>query len=246
MRRIRNRVQTTTGTGGGGGDVVGNVQWGTNFGNTNSPIRVATSMPSMEIQYDGITAKVSTALTDMSLTELVAGTSKVAIDTGTVTRDYSFGSNSVTQTAVGGRSDWAAIANASGANNGTNATIAGNALEARGGRLNLAYADIPDFTTFGFTVVSAHLDFYTSQAGTTLGNGNLQHQYSVGGAITTLATFTGNVTNNPATYDITSAITSQATLDALTAYVPVSYAIANLSSSTCDAVVLRMEVTHAL
>lgn len=246
MSRIRNRIQNTSGTGGGGGDVIGDVVQGPRFGNDNPPVKVATALTSAKIQFDGITSKVAADLNELSLTGLVSGTSTVDVDTGTVTRNYSFGSDDVFQTNVSGREDWQNIANAEGNNNGSNATLTGNALEARGGRLNMDYENLADYTTFGFTVVSAHLDFYTTQSGTTLGNGDLGHRYNTGGAFTTLDTFTGNVTNNPVSYDITSAITSQLALNNLRAYVQTSYGIANFSVATCDAIVFRLVVTHDL
>jgi uncharacterized protein YidB (DUF937 family) len=244
-RRIRNSVPNVSG-GGGGTVIVPTVIWTPSDGDLFYS-ESAHSDTSMDITFPDLHESQSEHTEDSMLIDFPdLHESQSAFDIASFARNYDFGSNAVTQNAVSGDSDWSNISNAEQETDGTNATISGTLLGTAGGQLQLEYNDIGDYTTFGFTVVAAYLDFYTSQSGTLLGNGNLIHKYDVGGSLTTLDTFTGNVTNNPVTYDITSAITSQSTLNALSAYVEASYGAAtNLVSATCDAVHFRLEVTHA-
>lgn len=247
-RRIATRNPKVTGTGGGGGGATGTLAMGPNFGQSGDTHKTtAKQLPpalyELIFSNQGTVHAQQLAPNTFELIFSNQATTHTSLSAPTYQRNYDMGSNSVTQTGVTG-TGWTSITNAQGLHNGTNASFAGSATAAQAGTLNLAYADIPDWTTFGFTLVSANLDFYTTQAGTTLGNGGLAHKYSVGGGTITLATFTGNVTNAPATYDITSAITNQTTLNALTAYVSETTTIANLTTATCDAVEFRMVVTH--
>lgn len=166
---------------------------------------------------------------------------------GTYQRNYSLGADVATQTAVAGRSDWTNLTNAQGVNNSTNASITGNALGARSGRLDLAYPNIPDWTTFGFTFVSSSLNFYASQTGTVLNNATsgLTYQYNIGAGIVTLdGPFTGNVTHAPQTYNMTSIINTSAEVDALTVHVPITYQLGVTATGNVDAVILGLVVTH--
>lgn len=154
------------------------------------------------------------------------------------------GSNSVTQTAVGGRSDWANITNAQGKHDGSVAQIVSNTLAARGGRLDCGYADFVNKTPL--TITSVKLNFYVSQSGTLLNNGSMRLQYWNGSSIVTLETITGDVSSltTPRTFDLTSVINTWALLNSLIAYVEVSYGAALTQiTGQCDAVELEVIAT---
>lgn len=103
------------------------------------------------------------------------------------------GADTVVQAAVNGRSDWQDVANAAGDPDGVTATIAGNALGARAGDLQFGFADFSGKDDLDLDQI--RLVFHVAQAGTTLGNGDLQlrwrrtssHPWEV------LETITGNV-----------------------------------------------------
>ena len=151
------------------------------------------------------------------------------------------GGNAATQTAVGARSDWASIANATGSNNGTNATFAGDALGARSGRLDLAYANVTGKTDLTITLVQ--LLFYGSVAGTGLNNADVRLEYDLGGAVTTLETITGDATFSatPKTHDITAAVGGLwSNIDALNTHVRAESALGELWTANLDAVMVRV------
>lgn len=155
------------------------------------------------------------------------------------------GASAVSEEAVGGRTDWASDANATGDHNGSDATIAGNALGARNGRLVLDFADFPNKHLL--IIDSVKLHFYSNQAGTIANNGDLKHQWrrATGGAWTTLATHTGNVDfmTTPQTFDITASIGSWKDLEALQAGVEFNAAVAELQTAAVDAVEIEI-VAH--
>lgn len=155
------------------------------------------------------------------------------------------GSNAVTQSAIGGRSDWTNIANAQAKHDGSVAQIVSNTLGARGGRLDCAYADFVNKTVLAIT--SVKLNFYISQSGTLLNNGSMLLRYWNGSSIVTLETITGDVSNltTPRTFDVSAAINTWALLNSLIAYVEVSYPLAVTQiTGQCDAV--EVEVVAAL
>lgn len=152
----------------------------------------------------------------------------------------------VTEEAVGGRTDWANDANATGPVNGTTATIAGNALGARGGRLRLTYPASVNKTAL--TITKVELRFYATQSGTTLGNGTLQLGYRLGaGADVVLAKITGNIAalSPPQAFDITGVVAgSWATIDQIATWALFNAALLNTSSAALDAVVIYIEASR--
>lgn len=155
------------------------------------------------------------------------------------------GANAVAEEAVVGRTDWASDTNATGKHDEVVATIAGNALGARGGRLVLDYAAFVDKTVL--VIDSVKLHFYTAQAGTIAGNGDFKHQWrrTSTDAWTTLATFTGNQDSQttPATYDITASIEGWNALNSLQAGVSFESAVAEVQTASADAVEIEV-VAH--
>lgn len=152
----------------------------------------------------------------------------------------------VTEEAVGGRTDWANDANATGPANGTTATIAGNALGARGGRLRLTYPASANKTAL--TITKVELRYFVTQAGTTLGNGTLQLGYRLGaGADVVLAAITGNIAalSPPQAFDITGVVAgSWATIDQISTWALFNAALLNTSSAALDAVVIYIEASR--
>lgn len=129
------------------------------------------------------------------------------------------GGNAVAETAVGGRTDWASDANVisgtNGLHDGSVATFAGNALGARGGQLELSYADSVNKTELVISSVKLH--FYGRVFNTSLNNADVQLRWSKGGAFTTLETIAGDsdFRTTPKTHDITASIAGWADIDAL-------------------------------
>jgi hypothetical protein len=174
------------------------------------------------------------------------------------TLEHRRGGNAVAETAVAGRTDWTGDANAvsgtSGRRDGVLASIAGNALEARGGRLDLSYPDHPDRT--GFTISSVRLHFYVKQASTVLNNGDLRLAYGLDTDppdSTLLETITGDVDalTVPRTFDITAAVQASgssavqwAVLQGLRTSVRFESAAAEVQTADVDAV--EVEIDAAL
>lgn len=159
------------------------------------------------------------------------------------------GATGVTQGAVGGRMDWASTANAVGTENGTMATFAGSALGARGGFLTFSYAASTGKTDLTITLVQ--LLFYGRIFGTSLNNGDLRLQATLGGTYFLSETLTADndFRVTPRTYDITANIgASWATLATLDSRVHAGAALGATWSGEIDAVVLRVlaNVTDAL
>lgn len=160
---------------------------------------------------------------------------------------------SVVQTAVAGRSDWTTISNATLAPDSDNSlppttptncsNIAGSALSAIGGRLDLSYAATAGKTTL--TITKVELLFYVRQNGTVANNGNLVTQWSKGGAPITLQTITADVNNigTPIVYDITASATTWAEIDSIKTYVSFSVAQLNVTTANVDAVQRRVTAT---
>lgn len=151
------------------------------------------------------------------------------------------GGNAVTETAVGGRTDWTNDANATGRDNGTLASFAGSALGARGGQLEFDYANL---TGKGALTISAvRLHFYVRVAGTVLNNGDLRLGWlKSGGAFTELETITGDVDSltAPRTFDITASITGWADLDGLRTMVRAESSLGEVWTADADAVELEV------
>lgn len=157
--------------------------------------------------------------------------------------DGSYGANAVVETAVAGRTDWASDANATGPFNGTLATIAGNALGARGGQLEFDYVDFPNKDSL--TITSCVVDFHVRQAGTVGDNGDLRLKIDTGSGFVTVASFAGNVSNlvAPRTFDISGSISVFSDLNALRTAVSFESGVAELQTADVDAVVLRVTAT---
>lgn len=150
-----------------------------------------------------------------------------------------YGANAVAETAVSGRTDWTNDANALGKPDGAVASITGNVLAVRGGRLDLSYADFLA-NKGNMTITQVLLRFYIEVTGTTLNNGEVGLQWSKDGTINTLETITGNVNNliTPREFDITASITGWADIDALRSHVRVLCAIVETYTANLDAVEL--------
>lgn len=179
------------------------------------------------------------------------GTSFIPIKKGlrpidaTISLTHNSGATAVAQSAVGGRSDWAATGNAVGmASNASVATFAGNTLAARGGQLDLDYVDFANKQSL--TITKVELRFYVAQAGTVLGNGTLQLKWSKGGAQLLLEAITGNVDNlaAPRVHDITNQITSWNDLNALKSHVSTSTPGGNTHTASLNAVQVHIQATR--
>lgn len=154
------------------------------------------------------------------------------------------GANAVTETAVGGRTDWTADADAVGLHNGVQASMTGNALGARGGQLELSYPDALNKSEL--TITSATLHFYGNTTGTVLNNADVRLLYDVGAGFVLLETITGNAdfTVTPKSHDISAALDTWAKHDALRAAVFASAALGETWVARCDAVELELTATR--
>lgn len=154
------------------------------------------------------------------------------------------GGNSVTETAVGGRTDWINDANMPGLHNGAVASITGNATGARGGQLELSYAD--SVNKGDLTITSAKLHFYVSLTGSALNNADFRLKYDIGAGFVTLETITGNIDNmtTPRTYDLTGILTTWTQYDSLRAACYADAAIAELWTANVDAVEVEIVATR--
>lgn len=150
------------------------------------------------------------------------------------------GADAVAETAVGGRTDWASDASATGIHNGGNATFAGNLLGARGGQLELSYPNSVGKSEL--TITSGKLYFYGSVSGTLLNNADVQLKYDVGAGFVTLETITGDAdfSATPKVHDISAALNTWGKFDALRAAVSASSAAAETWSATLDAVEIEI------
>lgn len=163
-----------------------------------------------------------------------------ATDTALLQIDYDWSRTipaaSVAQVAAGGRSDWANPGNAAGPPNAVNATIAGNALAARGGRLNMTMQTVNGKDVL--TLTAATLTFHITQAGTVLDNGDVQVGYRDQSNVDrVLATFAGDVTT-PQTFDIFGMpdVDVPSDLGLIRPYVTFVSAALETQTATCDAV----------
>lgn len=141
-----------------------------------------------------------------------------------------------------GPDNWTNPNNANGLRDAAEASRTGS-IGGVEGNLRLTYPDpsggLPDFT-----ISLVELRYDTRQTGTALNNGGLHHEYRIGaaGGWTSLEIFTGNVDNNPKTYDITAAIGGSWTnINDLQVRVrAVLGATTSLVTCFCDAVELRI------
>lgn len=149
-----------------------------------------------------------------------------------------YGANAWVETPVGGRSDWTNEVNATGRANGGFATLTGDALAARGGRLDLDYANFVGKSQF--TIISVLLRFYAKMTGApALGlTTPISFQWSKSATINTVATRNVNFDSvaTPIEVDITASITGWADLDAIKTYVSASTALAETPVISLDAV----------
>lgn len=155
------------------------------------------------------------------------------------------GADTVTESAVGGRTDWASDSNASGVNNSTMATFAAAATGARGGRLDLAYANYLNKTEL--TITKVELRFYGRVFNTVLNDADVRLQYNIGAGDVTLETITGDADyrSTPKTHDITSAIGGDwSKLDAITTHCRANAALGETWQAELDAVVVHVEANR--
>lgn len=154
--------------------------------------------------------------------------------------------NAVVEEEVGARTDWANDANATGPVNGSVATITGNSLGSRGGRLVLSYP--ANVGKDALTITKVELKFHISQAGTSLGNGSLRIGYEInGGARIELAAFTADVDAlvTPQTFDITAAVGGVwSRIPTIKTYVEFDTAALNTSSASVDAVLVHIQANR--
>lgn len=155
------------------------------------------------------------------------------------------GASSVTEAAVGGRSDFDTPANAQGRQNGTLCTCAGNALAARSGRIDLSYADF--LNKQDLTIQTVRLHFYYAQVSTLAAAST--GGYNFGGADTQLfsnATLSQpDFLTTPQTFDITAAIAGNwANLNTVRTYVVANIGALALNDNVrVDAVELEVLAT---
>lgn len=157
--------------------------------------------------------------------------------------DGAYGSDVVTQEAVSGRTDWASISNAQGTNNGTVATIAGNAVAARNGRLRCDFANFTNKSSL--TIDSVVLSFYGQKGG--VGVGKFDGGYRIEGVTADIflwsisGTTASNFMTSPRVHDLTSARSwTWADLDAFDAFFQWSSAVAETGTAEADAVILTV------
>lgn len=154
------------------------------------------------------------------------------------------GGNAVTETAVGGRTDWATDANAISGTNGLHdaavATFAGNALGARGGQLELDYPN--HVNKSALTLTSVKLFFYGRVFSTVVNNADVQLRWEKGAGFTTLATITGDddFRTTPKQFDITGSIASWSDLDALRSAMRTNAALGETWQAEFDACELEI------
>lgn len=154
------------------------------------------------------------------------------------------GGNAVTEEAVNGRTDWVndanAISGALGKNDGSSATISGDLVESRSGRLRIDYPDLANKTPL--TITSVKLFFYVAHSGSA-GAVTIQWKLSSDAGWTNIDTLAGvNHLTSPYEADLTAARAwTWSDLDALQAGVQgLLSPPASGSSGTCDAVELEI------
>lgn len=195
-----------------------------------------TVVPSAEA---ALSSTVVADMTNLRQTSAAASITQLTIDYSRTP-----GAASVVETQVGGRTDWTNDASATGLPDGSNATIAGNLLGARGGQLEFSYADFTDKDMLD--VSSVVLRFYVSQSGTLLANGSLQLKWRKVStdSWTVLETITGNVASlsTPRVFDVTSSYTAPvpSDLNGIETAVSFSAAVAQTYTAACDAVTLSV------
>lgn len=245
MRNRINYIPPTAVSGAGPGTpVYGEVRWGPDFGNTAATARASVALTNLTLGYSVGTARTAVAMPTLSINGLSSGTARTAIARGATTHNYLVGSNAVTEEDTVG-AGWSNDANAAGVTNGTNATFAGSLTSAQAGTLVLNYRDFPDEGLAAYTITNVRLRFYSTQSGTVLGNGTLNHRYRLGaGAWVILETFTADKAVALSEYNLTGTITTWAQLDSLAAGANFSTALANVSTGTLDAIELIITATY--
>lgn len=152
------------------------------------------------------------------------------------------GATGWTETAVGGRSDWTNEVNATGSKNGTFATIVGNTLAARGGKLNLTYDDLTgkDAMTIRSVKLKLHLKMTGASA---LGLAKpVSFIWAKSGTETTLESWLVNFDHAAGKeYDITPSITGWADINAITTHVNVQLSLGETPTVSLDAIHLIVE-----
>lgn len=188
---------------------------------------------------------MSTVINSMNTPATPGFDIKAIICTGT----RRVGGNAVVETAVGGRTDWANDANAisgtDGIHDGSNATLTGNALGARGGQLELSYAD--HLSKDKLRITSAKLHFYGQVSGTLANNADVALKWDDGrGTFLTLETITGdaNFLTTPKTHDVTASFNSWTGHNNLRTAMSGNPAIAETWVAAFDACELELEFEY--
>lgn len=230
----------------GGTGGTAEIEWGPDFGGANgdNPTCIGeVDLESIAVTYNNDclgTIDDYTANVTYELNTCQCGQQSLIYDV-----IYLAGSNAANND---GPDNWTNPNNANGLRDATEASRAGS-LGGVEGNLRLTYPDpsggLPDFT-----ISTVELRFDTRQTGTALNNGGLHHEYRIGavGGWTSLEIFTGNVDNDPKTYDITAAIGGSWTnINDLQVRVrAVLGATTSLVTCFCDAVELRITATRTI
>lgn len=159
-----------------------------------------------------------------------------------------YGANAWTETVVAGRQDWTNEVNATGKQNGSFATIVGNSLGGRAGKLNLSYADF-DASKTNLAIRRVRLYFVARMTGSPLvGLGiGVEFRWAKGGAETVLSSQLSNFDWTTAggaaagTFDITASIAGWADLNAITTHVYAEFQTLETPTLSLDAVHLLVD-----
>ncbi|MBI3990957.1 MAG: hypothetical protein HY350_02295 [Candidatus Omnitrophica bacterium] len=176
----------------------------------------------------------------------IIGRSKSGINLLQIKYDltHTSGSNSVSQVAEGGRTDWTSITNAQGLPNGTltNVQSALDPLNTRGGRLNFAYANFPNKGPLNIT--SVKLYYYYRKIATLALGGYMRLYWNKGAGDTLVAEHSFSLIETidklttPLEVDITASISNWTDLDNLGASIAVSMSSGVGNSADADAIKL--------
>lgn len=188
----------TTVSGGGGGGTAA-VDWGPDFGDLGLNAEADVSLAALETTYGDLAVSTAVGLgVEATFAEIVAAAvSRIHYDI-----DWLAGGTTATNE---GADNWQNPDNATDLRDGAEASRSGS-VGGQTGILRLDYADPTGGGLSTFTIDLVELRFDTRQTGTALNNGGLHHEYRLDPAdsYTVLQSFTGDIDNNPATYDITA------------------------------------------
>lgn len=152
------------------------------------------------------------------------------------------GAATVTQSAEGGRQDWANPQNAQGRSDAVRATLTGNALGARGGRLTMGFVAPVDKADL--TISSARVHAYWAMSGVALGGTTTTLEVSFDGGASWLAkqvTTTTAFTNAPLTIDVTADVAGLwSRVSGFRARLRATTSLGSTATITCDAIELEV------